>query len=283
MVDLQVGELVLDGEIRARGESRLDSGAGGAGGSVLVRAGLLHGAGLIDASGGDHKSQWQDGGGGGGRVALYVGDATGFDPLAQVRAWGGSRALDSGPVLAYAAPGTILVKTGSQTYGRLILDAGQAAGVDRNGPATELPALGAGALAGLETAGADAWLTGAAPFGTPWAGAWVRLRDAASAELGLFRVLRIDAQGRALLAGAGAVSETGGAASYRGEYRFDAVETRHGAGLVAHDPVTGSAVSFQNDTPVHRRAAGDRRHRARRRRGPPAGGPLCCASWSAAS
>ena len=30
-------------------------------------------------------------------------------------------------MLSYAAPGTILVKTGTQTYGKLILDAGQTA------------------------------------------------------------------------------------------------------------------------------------------------------------
>jgi hypothetical protein len=250
VVDLQVGELALDGQILARGESRTDSGAGGAGGSVLVHAGLLHGAGLIDASGGDHRSSWLDGGGGGGRVAIYATQIDGFDPLAQVRAWGGSRANDSGPVLGYAAPGTILVKTGSQAYGALILDAGQASGTDRNGPQTELPALGAGAIAGLETAGADAWLTGAAAFGRPWAGAWVSLQDAAGAELGLFRVRQVDAQGRALLAEAGTVAGAGGAVSYRGEYRFDAVEVRHGAGLVTHDPLTGTEISFRNDAPV---------------------------------
>ena len=206
--------------------------------------------GSIDASGGDHKSQWQDGGGGGGRVALYIGDATGFDPLAQVRAWGGSRALDHGPVLAYAAPGTILVKTGSQVYGRFILDAGQAAGVDRNGPATELPALGNGAVAALQAAGADAWLSGAAPFGVQWSGVWVTLSNTAGAELGRFRVQRIDAQGRLLLAGAGTVAGAGTAASYRGEYRFDSVETLHGAGLAAHDPVRGDEVVFRGDAPV---------------------------------
>ena len=76
------------------------------------------------------------------------------------------------------------------------------------------------------------------------------LKNAAGTDLGTFEVKQVDAQGRALLAAAGTVSGIGGAASYRGEYRFDEVATRHGAGLLAHDPVTGSEVVFQGDVPV---------------------------------
>ena len=246
VLDVTAGTLTVNGEIRSRGESRTDSGAGGAGGSVRVNAAVVRGVGLIDASGGDHRSAWQDGAGGGGRVALYAGQLDGFDPATQLRAWGGSRASDIGPVLGYAAPGTILAKTPGQTYGTLILDAGQSAGVDRLGAATELPALGTGTVATFTAAGDDAWVSAAAPFGGPWNGAWMTLLNAAGTELGTFRVLRLDT-GKALLAGAGTVS---GAATYRGEYRFDVLETRHGAGLVAHDPVTTGTAVFAGDSPL---------------------------------
>src|SRR5262249_27962605 len=52
--------------------------------------------------------------------------------------------------------------------------------------------------------------------------------------LGEFLVSQVDAQGRLVLAGAGAVT---GAATYQGEYRFDRIDLKSSAGVTAGDPV----------------------------------------------
>ena len=85
---LTTGDLVLNGEIRARGEKKQATGytdSSGAGGSVLIAATTMSGTGLIDPSGGDYQSiNYMASSGGGGRVALYVDTITGFDPATQV-------------------------------------------------------------------------------------------------------------------------------------------------------------------------------------------------------
>src|SRR6185295_20241797 len=94
-IAITASELVLDGEIRSRGEKKQAAGytdSSGAGGSVLITAATMSGVGLIDASGGDYQSSsgWNAGTGGGGRVALYLQRLTGFDPATQARVRGGA-------------------------------------------------------------------------------------------------------------------------------------------------------------------------------------------------
>jgi hypothetical protein len=240
VIELAVGDLILDGEILARGLGDASNRAGGAGGSVLITATTLSGTGLIDVSGGSTLpccTSHRTGSGGGGRVALYADELQGFDPVLQVRAHGGARRDTNGAANGYAAPGTVFVHTAASTYGDLLIDAGEdAGGNDQTGPSTELPSLGTGAVTAFEVAGADALLAGAAPFRPRLEGAFVRLLDAAGGDLGAFRVARVEADGRLLLDGAGAVA---GAATYQGEYRFDAVELRNGADVLVRDPVEG--------------------------------------------
>jgi hypothetical protein len=242
IVEIQAGTVVLDGEIRARGLDNSDTGrTAGAGGTVRINAGALSGPGLIDASGGYTRScsaSRDVGQGGGGRVALYVDQLSGFNPVSQVRVWGGTLFDCWGNIARYAGPGTILVKDQAATYGKLIVDSGEETnGADRVGPSTELPTLGSGAATTFEASGADAWVTAAAAFKPQWLGARMALLDAAGAVLGRYQVVEIDAAGRARLAGASAAT---GVASYRGEYHFDRVELWHGAGLIVRDqPVVG--------------------------------------------
>jgi hypothetical protein len=252
VIEIEAGAVVLEGELLARGESRYDQGGGGAGGSVSVKAGSLTGTGAIDASGGDGRpanNVTVDGAGGGGRVSLHVDALASFDPMTQVRAWGGARVYmlsEPDQIVGYGAPGTILVKTPQETYGRLIVDSGEEPdGTDREGPATELPTLGSGAIAAFEAAGADAWVTAGTSFRPRWRGAWMVLLDASGGELGAFRVAALDEAGRALLDGSGAVA---GPASYRGEYRFDRIDTLHGAGIEASDPLSGSTLVFEGES-----------------------------------
>ena len=243
VLTLNVGQLVLNGQILAKGEQRATSGStdsSGAGGSVSITAGTLSGAGLIDASGGDYQASTQYGGsGGGGRVVLNVGTLSGFDPVAQVKAWGGTIWNVTTPLL-YAGPGTVFVKTSGDTYGRLIVDSGkETSGAERMGPQTPLPSLGTGAVTAFQAQGADAWVTASAAFKAQWLGAWMALLDSTGAPLGSFQVQSIDGAGRALLKGAGSVT---GATQYRGQYRFDRVDLKSGAGVSSGDDVLAGDV-----------------------------------------
>ena len=209
----------------------------GLGGSVLIAvSGNVSGSGRIDASGGSstgNSSGGREGAGGGGRVALYGGSFSGFDPGSQVLAQGGSTVY-YGTTLGYGAAGTVLVFTdGISTYGDLMVDAGtDGTGAERVSPNTELPELGTGSVSALEVDGSDAWLTSAETLRLRWVGAWLVLEDGSGTDLGAFRVADIDSTGRALLSGAGSLA---GAVSYRGEYRFDELWLRNGAGLVSSD------------------------------------------------
>jgi hypothetical protein len=71
-IRLTVGhKLTLDGRIGSDGQAALqDDAGGGAGGSVWVTAGILEGAGLLTARGGN-GDLYGGGGGAGGRIALY--------------------------------------------------------------------------------------------------------------------------------------------------------------------------------------------------------------------
>lgn len=90
VIRIRADELVLDGALRADGgSSSLGYGAGsGAGGSILVDAGLLRGTGSMSATGGLNNSTYPCGGGGGGRIAVYYNDASGFG-LTNLVVWGG--------------------------------------------------------------------------------------------------------------------------------------------------------------------------------------------------
>jgi hypothetical protein len=239
VIDITAGHLVLDGQLRARGEERprRDSDTPGAGGTVKLRAGTLSGTGTIDASGGKYDVQYHGGGsGGGGRVALYVNSFAGFDPLVQVKAWGGfvDNPNDS-TWNRYAAPGTLFIKSLGDTYGRLVIDSGEASpGVDRVGPVTPLPLLGSGAVTAVEAASPDLWVAGPAAFKTQWLGAWMELLSSSGSSLGTFRAVALDGAGRARLAGA---SGAAAAASFRGLYLFDRLDLRNGAGLSSDDPL----------------------------------------------
>ena len=234
VIQLEVGELVLDGEIRSNGAPSAfnSSRPAGAGGSVLIKASSMSGGGSINASGAATATNSsltdRPGAGGGGRVALYVEDSQGFDPVAGIRARGGRR-FRSTLEFGYAAPGTVYVASAA-SLGRLIVDNG----AGRAGPATELPALGGGGVTDLVPVGADARVSTDVPLLPRWLGAWMALTDTLGADLGSFRVLEIDPAGRALIEGAGTVV---GAAGFYGEYRFGAVDELSGSGIVAGDPV----------------------------------------------
>ena len=119
-LSLEAGDLVLEGEILSRGADTSFPGAPGAGGTVLVTAGTVQGAGLIDVSGGDYTScSGNVGAGGGGRAALFADLFDGFDPETQVLAWGGENTCaDTSSSLRIGLPGTVYVLEPGDTFGR---------------------------------------------------------------------------------------------------------------------------------------------------------------------
>ncbi len=113
-VRITADTLQLDGHLRANGQnSGTDYNGGGSGGAIWLEVGTLQGAGSIEANGGLHSyNPWDSGDGGGGRVAVYYDDASGFDLTAIQCA-----AINDG-----AGAGTVYLKDNAEPFGRLTLD-----------------------------------------------------------------------------------------------------------------------------------------------------------------
>ncbi len=149
VVHLQVGELVLDGEILAQGVDT--NSAGGAGGTIFIAGDRLAGSGKLRVNGG----QGPMGGGGGGRIALWVDDLSSFDLTTQVEAKGGRQHCDTDcSTPAFGGSGTIFTFDASSTHGSLRLDQGGAAG--ERVEVTPIPALGDGTIGNLSLDPVDA-------------------------------------------------------------------------------------------------------------------------------
>ena len=96
--------------------------SGAAGGSVWIQADTLAGTGSIVADGGRPTAYgWAHGGGGGGRIALYM---TTDSFAGSVHAYGGAQGYSPGYRSGYGSAGTIYKKLTAETNGRLIIDAG---------------------------------------------------------------------------------------------------------------------------------------------------------------
>jgi hypothetical protein len=115
LVRVMAGALALDGWIAADGASRGD----GAGGSVYVAVATLSGGGGIRADGGHDTNGY--GGGGGGRVAVYAADLSGF-ATAQVTARGGLGYSGTG------GAGTVYLRDTDEAAGTLVVDNGSGSG-----------------------------------------------------------------------------------------------------------------------------------------------------------
>jgi hypothetical protein len=114
--------LTLDGSIISDGgDSYYESG--GSGGGILLKVGTLTGAGTISAKGGKNTYPTSgDGGaaGGGGRIAIYYTDKTGF--TGTITAAGGLSAGTGVYTTRNGGAGTIYLKDRAQTNGDLILN-----------------------------------------------------------------------------------------------------------------------------------------------------------------
>jgi PKD repeat protein len=140
-IHLSVREmLTLDGTLSADGESCTlsFSGAcgGGAGGSLWIETGMITGTGILRANGGGGASGFcwpyscDSGGGGGGRVALYVGDAF----AGRIEAHGAGDNYWDVPKTTRGGPGTIYLENAGTVARTLLVDNnnldGQPAGLE---------------------------------------------------------------------------------------------------------------------------------------------------------
>ena len=144
------GDVTVDGTITVESPGPAwgaHTDGAGSGGSIWIQAANLRGAatGRITANGANYTAEhYGSGGGGGGRIALVLG-ANNFSGA--VTAYGGyPRVLTGGYASYYGSAGTIYRKTGSQTYGDLIVDNNGNAltGMRGNGAARLGPAADSG-------------------------------------------------------------------------------------------------------------------------------------------
>ncbi|MCP4970509.1 MAG: hypothetical protein GY932_07950, partial [Arcobacter sp.] len=117
LVKILANDIVLNGHISANGGDGFNGqyNGGGSGGGVYVDTGTLSGGGMITANGGKTIGTYgYTTGGGGGRIAIYYDDISGF-ATANIAAYGGKGSFNGGA-------GTIYTKSSTETYGDLIVD-----------------------------------------------------------------------------------------------------------------------------------------------------------------
>ncbi|MDH3892846.1 MAG: hypothetical protein OEV49_17425, partial [candidate division Zixibacteria bacterium] len=120
LATISAGTMVLVGTIQADGTTQGDACAGGggagggSGGGVRIACGTLTGPGSIYARGGNGRNQYPTAGGG-GRVAVYYSDISGFDQT-HIYVRGGATRPGSA--------GTIYFKDSTETYGEVVINNG---------------------------------------------------------------------------------------------------------------------------------------------------------------
>jgi hypothetical protein len=135
LLRITANTILLDGTIQANGGDS-ESFAGGSGGGIRIDVGTLSGSGTISANGGSDPAGYgyKPGAGGGGRIAVYYDDISGFD-LANITAYGGDGYYKNG------GAGTLYLKSSAQSYGDLIVDN---RGAITDGYSTPLRSIGTG-------------------------------------------------------------------------------------------------------------------------------------------
>jgi Rhs family protein len=126
LVRLMAANITLDGTIKADGAT--PQVGGGSGGGIYIKTGTLTGSGII-TSNGSHIH-----GGGGGRIAVYYDDISGFS-ITNISAYGGT----GGSSDVNGGAGTIYLKSSAQIYGDLIVDNHN---TTTTGFSTPLPSVG---------------------------------------------------------------------------------------------------------------------------------------------
>ncbi|MCX6580460.1 MAG: carboxypeptidase regulatory-like domain-containing protein [Candidatus Aminicenantes bacterium] len=138
VIDIEVGELLLEGGIYSNGGGVI-YGGGGSGGSIQLHVTTLKGSGTITANGGNCSNY---AGGGGGRIAIYYENASEFN-LANVTAYGGK--YTNGNNSNYnGSAGTIYLNQANQEAQLVINNNGT-----QSGNPLVFPAVGPSSITGL--------------------------------------------------------------------------------------------------------------------------------------
>jgi len=134
------GRLTANGLIGDYGYTH--GGGGGAGGTVRLVAARLEGPGSISADGGTGRNFAVAGGGGGGRIALSIGEIIGLDPSVQISARGGWSEVDDQQ--RFGGAGTVFVELLDPANGDPLDDGALALANPTGSPAavSPLPSLG---------------------------------------------------------------------------------------------------------------------------------------------
>ena len=248
------GTLTNNGTISANGEQVEPSrGAGGSGGSVYVTTGTLSGVGTFTANGGVNTTPSLSGSpaGGGGRVAIYYANASGFTAFANTTASGG---VFTGSSVGFAGTnGTaaffdtsaantklilyqsfLLPGNSTLTYGQIALQNGAVLTI---GGGSTITVTGGITVTGNSTILLQATNTTAQVNGT-WQGAGVTL-NAGSLQVDAGSSINADGQGYISDAGPGATSGEGG--SYGGAGGGGYATSLYGAAAMPVDLGSGGS------------------------------------------
>jgi hypothetical protein len=107
VITIHAAEIVNNGSILSNGQDK--AYGAGSGGSIKINTGILNGSGMISANGGSSSNYAA---GGGGRIALFYEDASGFN-LANIKAYGG-KYTPGGNSSLNASAGTVYLKQTNQ-------------------------------------------------------------------------------------------------------------------------------------------------------------------------
>jgi len=155
---IKAAGITVNGSIVADGGGSA-YGAGGSGGGIRIEATSIAGTGVITANGGGNStlSSYINGGGGGGRIALYYDTMT--LPSVNVKTFGGT---SGGGTPYYGSAGTVYLWSNSLTSGQLIFNANNV--VTTGEGSSKLPFVGKGTVlsAAIDslTATGSPWLSG---------------------------------------------------------------------------------------------------------------------------
>jgi hypothetical protein len=207
IIRIKAHSLNLEGSILVNGFYAGQSSAGsGAGGSIRIDADSLTGSGVIKANGADAAPS--NFGGGGGRIAIYATTMT--LPRANVTALGGTIS---------GAPGTVLLRTGAQPYGDLIIDNGGRATTAK----TSLTSLG---INPITSSNATSVTNSAAHFDAPNSFAGINLIFGSDTSKS-WPIISNTATTVTVTPDAAFVPPAGG--SFRGLYKLDSLKARYAA------------------------------------------------------
>ncbi|TLM76761.1 hypothetical protein FDY93_12425, partial [Microbulbifer harenosus] len=156
LVELYVGELLLDGAVRANGANGgyyNGTQVAGSGGAIHIEAQSFSGTGMLSAVGGNNAYSNSYPAGAGGRISVYTASDS-FE---------GEFNVNGGTGGAASGAGTAYVQLESQSFGHLIVDN---AGRSANTGSTPIRAVGRHSIIAVEEIGAGEWSIQVAE--TPW-------------------------------------------------------------------------------------------------------------------